>query len=177
LQEHIIAEVCALVKSDLGLRKRLVIVLTSSKDEGDRALSYDIGVTSYLVKPVSSEEFLDMDRELVRAALEEGPGTFTITEAASRTEFETCLVKDAYDIVLSDFDILGFEGLQVSDAVHAGTPNVPVVIVTGTGPEQVAVEAKKRGAADYVIKTPRSIDTSLSLFSRPKKRAKGQGWG
>src|SRR6185503_20115730 len=34
---------------------------------------------------------------------------------------------------------------------------IPVVIVTGTGSEEVAVEAMKRGAADYVIKTPKHI--------------------
>lgn len=35
-----------------------VIVLTSSEEEGDRALSYDIGANSYLVKPVSFNDFL-----------------------------------------------------------------------------------------------------------------------
>ncbi|MBI5715264.1 MAG: PAS domain S-box protein, partial [Chloroflexi bacterium] len=34
---------------------------------------------------------------------------------------------------------------------------MPVVIVTGTGSEEIAVEALKRGAADYVIKTPKHI--------------------
>src|SRR6185503_16469812 len=72
-------------------------------------------------------------------------------------EFESALAKDGFDLVLSDFNILGFEGLQVLDAVHARYKQMPVVIVTGTGSEEVAVEAMKRGAADYVIKTPRHI--------------------
>jgi PAS domain S-box-containing protein len=45
----------------------------------------------------------------------------------------------------------------VLDAVHAKDPRTPVVIVTGTGSEEIAIEAMKRGAADYVIKTPKHI--------------------
>lgn len=47
------------------LMKRLpVVILTSSKEEGDRALSYDIGANSYLVKPVSFDGFLGVIRQL-----------------------------------------------------------------------------------------------------------------
>ena len=98
-----------------------------------------------------------LDRELVRDALEKEHGGFRISEAASRIEFDAMLVAEDYDLVLSDFNILGFEGLQVLDAVRARAPHVPVVIVTGTGTEEVAVEAMKQGAADYVIKTVKHI--------------------
>ncbi|MBL8058036.1 MAG: PAS domain S-box protein, partial [Anaerolineales bacterium] len=98
-----------------------------------------------------------LDRELVRDALAHDTVSFQVTEAASRAEFEACLGPGRYDLVLSDFNILGFQGLQVLAAVKAVDPGVPVVIVTGTGSEEVAVEAMKRGAADYVIKDPRRI--------------------
>src|SRR5262249_37498141 len=98
------------------------------------------------------------DRELVRDALEhEDGGGFEVIQAASRADFEARLAEGRYDLVLSDFNILGFEGLQVIPAVQAGQPGVPVLIVTGTGSEEIAVEAMKRGAADYVIKTPHHI--------------------
>jgi PAS domain S-box-containing protein len=98
-----------------------------------------------------------LDRELVRDALEKEHGGFRVTEAASRQEFEARLAEGGYDLILSDFNILGFEGLEVIDAIWVKDPRVPVVIVTGTGSEEVAVEAMKRGAADYVIKSPRHI--------------------
>jgi PAS domain S-box-containing protein len=98
-----------------------------------------------------------LDRELVRDALEKEHGSFELIEAASRAEFEKELAKGNFDLVLSDFNILGFEGLQVIDAVHAKDSNLPVIIVTGTGSEEVAAESIKRGAADYVIKTPKQI--------------------
>lgn len=98
-----------------------------------------------------------LDRELVRDALELDSNQFLVTAAASRQEFETQLVAGAYDVVLTDFNILGFEGLQVIDAVHHQNPSLPVILITGTGSEEVAVEAMKRGAADYVIKTSKHI--------------------
>ncbi|MBN1876040.1 MAG: response regulator [Anaerolineae bacterium] len=98
-----------------------------------------------------------LDRELVRDALEREHSGFKLIEAASRADFETTLAQGNFDLVLSDFNILGFEGLQVLETVHTQDPSLPVIIVTGTGSEEVAAEAIKRGAADYVIKTPKHI--------------------
>jgi len=97
------------------------------------------------------------DRDLVRDALVHESEGFELTEAASRAEFEAALARGGYDLVLSDFNILGFTGLQVIEAVRARDPQATVVIVTGTGSEETGVEAMKLGAADYVIKTPRHI--------------------
>lgn len=98
-----------------------------------------------------------LDRELVRDALEKEQEGFQVTEASSRREFEARLQESGFDLVLSDFNILGFEGLQVIEAVQANSPDLPVIIVTGTGSEEIAVEALRAGASDYVIKTPRHI--------------------
>jgi two-component system, response regulator len=57
-------EVLRQIKSTAGLKRLPVIILTSSKEEGDRAVSYDNGANSYLVKPVSFEGFLDVVRTI-----------------------------------------------------------------------------------------------------------------
>lgn len=57
-------EVLRQIKSTTGLKRLPVIILTSSKEEGDRAMSYDNGANSYLVKPVSFEGFLDVVRTI-----------------------------------------------------------------------------------------------------------------
>jgi len=57
-------EVLRQIKSTAGLKRLPVIILTSSKEEGDRAMSYDNGANSYLVKPVSFEGFLDVVRTI-----------------------------------------------------------------------------------------------------------------
>jgi len=57
-------EVLRQLKTAPVLKRLPVIVLTSSREEGDRALSYDLGANSYLVKPVSFEGFLDVVRQV-----------------------------------------------------------------------------------------------------------------
>ena len=57
-------EVLRQIKSTDILKRLPVVILTSSKDEGDRALSYDIGANSYLVKPVSFEGFLGVIKQI-----------------------------------------------------------------------------------------------------------------
>jgi two-component system, cell cycle sensor histidine kinase and response regulator CckA len=99
----------------------------------------------------------ELDRELVKDALEKEHGGFEVTEAGNKREFEVLLKTRRFDLVLSDFNIAGYEGLQVIDAVRAHDPRIPVIIVTGTGSEEIAAAALKQGAADYVIKRPRHI--------------------
>lgn len=98
-----------------------------------------------------------LDRALVRDALLVDGAGFKLTEADSRQEFERLIMYEEFDLVLSDFNILGFTGLQVLEAVQKKSPKIPVIIVTGIGSEEVAAEAIKRGAADYVIKSPQHI--------------------
>ena len=52
------------VKSTPVVKRIPVIILTSSKEQGDRALSYDIGANSYLVKPVSFSGFIDVVKQI-----------------------------------------------------------------------------------------------------------------
>ncbi len=110
-----------------------------------------------------------LDRALVRDALEKEHGGFVLTEAKSQHEFEQLIHENKYDLVLTDFNISGFEGLQVLEIVRKVSPHTPVILVTGTGSEEVAVEAMKRGASDYVIKTTSHISrlpkTILSVIA------------
>lgn len=57
-------EVLRKIKTTGTLRRIPVIILTSSKDEGDRAMGYDYGANSYLVKPVSFDEFLNVVKQI-----------------------------------------------------------------------------------------------------------------
>lgn len=57
-------EVLRRVKSADNLKRIPIIILTSSREEGDRAVSYDNGANSYLVKPVTFEGFIDVARKL-----------------------------------------------------------------------------------------------------------------
>ena len=59
-------EVLKKIKATPEIRRIPVIVLTSSKEEGDRAMCYDNGANSYLLKPMSFEGFLDVVRTITK---------------------------------------------------------------------------------------------------------------
>jgi len=57
-------EVLAWVRQHEGLKRLPVVVLTSSRDEGDINQAYDLGANSYLVKPVAFDDLLRLVRSV-----------------------------------------------------------------------------------------------------------------
>ena len=57
-------EVLRRIKEVERLRRIPVIILSSSREEGDRAMGYDNGANSYLVKPISFDGFLGVARDI-----------------------------------------------------------------------------------------------------------------
>ena len=98
----------------------------------------------------------ELDRELVRLALQDAPRAYELVEADSRDDFVGKLSQD-FSLVITDLNILGYSGLDVLQLVKREMPEVPVVILTGTGTEELAVQAMKMGASDYVIKSVRHM--------------------
>jgi signal transduction histidine kinase len=95
--------------------------------------------------------------ELVCHTLDAEQGRFVRTCVGSPSQFESELASGTHDLVLTDFEVLGMSGLQVVQMVQSRAPRTPVVVVTGSESEELAVEALRQGAADYVIKSPTQI--------------------
>jgi PAS domain S-box-containing protein len=96
------------------------------------------------------------DRQLVNDTIHKEPG-FEVVETDSREDFEKYLSESDFDLVLGDYNKLGFVGLQIIQVVKKMNRELPVIIVTGSGNEEIAVQAMKMGAADYVIKSVEHI--------------------
>ncbi len=56
------------------------------------------------------------------------------------------------DVVLVDYNLPGINGLEVLARIRRQAPHARVVMITGTGSEEVAMEALRGGAADYLKK-------------------------
>ena len=80
------------------------------------------------------------------------------------------LAEEPFDLVLLDFMMPGKDGLQVLKEIKDYFPDIAVIIFTGMGSENIAVNAMKAGAADYIIKPFRNHDllerTNAVLRSR-----------
>lgn len=92
------------------------------------------------------------DRLAVRRCLQQSYISAKVDEAASAAETLERLGASAYDCLLLDYYLPGVEGLALLQAIRAAVPDMPVVIFTGRGDEEVAVELMKAGAVDYLPK-------------------------
>ncbi|QEH38039.1 Autoinducer 2 sensor kinase/phosphatase LuxQ [Aquisphaera giovannonii] len=98
------------------------------------------------------------DDRLVAARLlrQAHPGA-EVDEVSDPAGFERALGRDGYAAVVTDYLMRWTDGVRVLRRVKALWPDCPVVLFTGSGNEEVAVEAMKAGADDYVIKSPRTV--------------------
>lgn len=89
-------------------------------------------------------------RDLIRETLEDHFGKGTTTGVGSKAE---ALAQDvsAFDIILSDYNLPDGLGLELLDEIRKRC-STPVIMVTGENVGQIAIEAIKRGATDYVVK-------------------------
>jgi DNA-binding NtrC family response regulator len=71
----------------------------------------------------------------------------------------------APEAVVTDLRMPGMDGLELMRRVHAGDPDTPVVVVTAYGAVDSAVQAMRRGAADYITK-PVNVDELLVVLER-----------
>jgi PAS domain S-box-containing protein len=70
----------------------------------------------------------------------------------NRADFIAALDRGGFDLILSDFTMPGFDGLQALELAREKRPEVPFLFVSGTIGEDAAIEAMKHGATDYVLK-------------------------
>lgn len=93
------------------------------------------------------------DAELVREQLAAGDVDCVLTRVQTREEFSAALGVPEVDLILADYRLPSFDGLSALKLAQAARPEVPFIFVSGTLGEEVAIEALKIGATDYVLKT------------------------
>lgn len=94
----------------------------------------------------------ELDRRAVRRFLQQCGIATVADEAASAEETLRRIGSSDYDCVLLDYYIPGVNGLALFQKIRDLEANMPVVIFTGRGDEDIAVELMKAGAADYLPK-------------------------
>ncbi len=92
------------------------------------------------------------DAELMERELRKGGIAFTSRRVERRAAFVQALAEFRPDIVLSDYKLPDFNGMDALEIVRRDHPEVPVVMVTGALSDIDAVELIHAGAKDYVLK-------------------------
>ena len=93
-----------------------------------------------------------MDRELIAAILKHAGIECEITAVDTRAEFTQALYENPCQVILADFALPAFDGLSALNLCRHLTPQIPFIFVSGVLGEELAVDALKNGATDYVLK-------------------------
>ncbi|GAO35646.1 response regulator receiver protein [Sulfuricella sp. T08] len=94
------------------------------------------------------------DRALVLRELRREFPDLHVAEITEQDGFNRALENGDFSLVITDYQLRWSDGLTVLRALKSKWPHCPVVMFTGTGSEEIAVEAIKSGLDDYVLKSP-----------------------
>ncbi|PHJ63928.1 histidine kinase [Nostoc linckia z18] len=95
----------------------------------------------------------EVDRMAVRRALTKAGVQMHLSEVSDGHDAFSVLSTTTYDCVFLDYRLPDQDGLTLIQNIRASDIKVPLVVLTGQGDEQIAVELMKAGATDYLSKS------------------------
>ncbi len=78
-----------------------------------------------------------------------------VRNVSHREEFVAALEAEKWDLVLADYRLPDFNGLEALKIVRKKFPQLPFILMSGTLGEQAAIDSLKSGATDYILKENR----------------------
>ncbi len=100
---------------------------------------------------------------MIRDALE--AGGFQVTLATNGQQGFNLARKNDYAALLTDFQLPDMDGLTIVQKLHGEKPHLPVIVMTAHHSTDVAIQATRQGAWDYLMK-PFALPTMLHLIER-----------
>ena len=207
-------QVLQAMKSDPRTKLIPVVILTSSKEERDLISGYDLGVNSFIQKPVDFDQFRETvkrvaplldgyepaagaiagefdpcSRQCAGEMTTAGAKTATKTSAQGKHGLEVLIIEDSLadselilrelrrsafdaagcvvrtpgefrarlkealpDIILADYNLGQWRGMDALKILQEGGLDIPLILVSGSLGDETAVECIKQGVTDYVLK-------------------------
>src|ERR1700681_2921877 len=113
------------------------------------------------------------DTELIQGLLETEGIVCEVTRVDTEASLRDLLKQGGVDLILADYSLPSFDGISALKLATKACPDVPFIFVSGTLGEEVAIEALKIGATDYVLKTrlSRLVPSVLRALREATQRA------
>src|SRR6202165_45999 len=113
------------------------------------------------------------DTELIQDLLETEGIVCEVTRVDTEASLRDLLKQGEVDLILADYSLPLFDGVSALKLATKACPDVPFIFVSGTLGEEVAIEALKIGATDYVLKTrlSRLVPSVLRALREATQRA------
>ncbi len=114
------------------------------------------------------------DREQIRQVLQKEFYGLEFWEVVKREDFDEAIVRGDSDVVFTDYLLDWTDGLWILKIIKERFPDIPVIMVTDTGNEEIAVTGIKSGLSDYVLKRhlyrlPSAVKESLDKIRLDRK--------
>jgi two-component system sensor histidine kinase UhpB len=119
------------------------------------------------------------DADAIEAQLRQEGVRFRARRLETRDEFLAALKNSPPDIIISDFNLPAFDGLEALRLVQQFRPDIPFILVTGPRSEEIAVECMREGADDYILKDslkrlPSAMHNALRKKAAERERARAE---
>jgi PAS domain S-box-containing protein len=113
------------------------------------------------------------DAKLVQDLLEAEDIVCEVTRVDTQAALLASLEQGGIDLILADYTLPSFDGISALKLALKACPEVPFIFVSGTLGEEVAIEALKVGATDYVLKTrlSRLVPSVVRALREARERA------
>src|ERR1700719_4038484 len=113
------------------------------------------------------------DAKLIQDLLEAEDVVCEVTRVDTQAALQASVEQGGIDLILADYTLPSFDGISALKFAMNACPDVPFIFVTGTLGEEVAIEALKIGATDYVLKThlSRLVPSVLRALREATQRA------
>src|SRR6266404_538908 len=124
-------------------------------------------------------EDLVTDAQLIQRELRQASIKFVSERVENKEAFLKALVTFQPDIVLSDYSLPQFNGLDALRLLKEKGSEIPFILITGSLTEEVAVECMKEGAHDYILKTslkrlPSAVLNALAKQKTEREKLKAE---
>lgn len=98
-------------------------------------------------------EDYELDAELVRHRLRTVHPDWSVDHVSCKAEYENYLQKHVPDVIISDYNIPQFTGMEAFLKMKELGLDVPFILITGDLPEETVAECVRKGIDDYIIKS------------------------
>jgi len=120
-----------------------------------------------------------LDGELAVITLKAADFAWEIKRVDNGAAFEAELRAGGYDLILSDYKLPSYDGVQALEVARRLQPDCPFIFVSGTIGEEIAIEALRLGATDYVLKDRMSrllpvVKRALQEAAEHRQRAQAE---
>ncbi len=126
---------------------------------------------SQFIKVLLVEDSED-DAQLVLRQFQKGGYKPLARRVDCATDMKSALEQEEWDLIITDHNLPGFNSTEALQLSKEHDPNIPFILVSGSIGEEIAVDAMKAGAHDYVMKG--NLSRLIPAIRRELREAKNR---